>query len=76
MKIKNPFRKKAAPGKGRGGAHPRYELWGRDTFEGRSFLCGEYEDYEEACADLLRCRLSALSQDEELRDAYWLVRVD
>lgn len=26
MKLRNPFRKKAAPGKGRGGAHSHYEL--------------------------------------------------
>ena len=76
MKLRNPFRRKAAPGRVRGGAPPRYELWGRDTFEGRSFICGEFEDYEEACNALMRCRQSALSQDEELRDAYWLVRVD
>lgn len=53
-----------------------YELWSTDTFEGRTFLCEVYKDYDEACAALKRCLESAPAQDEDLRDTYWLVETD
>jgi len=61
---------------GRATSETVYELWSRDTFEGRTFLCNVYDNYEEAVATLSRCRESALTQDEELRDTYWLVGTD
>lgn len=83
MRFKNLFQRKTRLfGKGeegRGGhavKEAMYELWSRDTFEGRTFLCDVYDDYDEACAALRRCRESALTQDEELRDTYWLVGTD
>ena len=60
----------------RNGGDTHYELWSRDTFEGRTFLCAVYDDYEKARAALEKCRRKALSQDEELRDSYWLTGTD
>ena len=53
-----------------------YELWGHDTFEGSTFLCAVFDNYDDARAALDQCRMDALSQDEELRDSYWLVGTD
>ncbi len=83
MKIKNLFQRKdrldkAKAGSENGGAvrDALYELWSRDTFEGRTFLCDVYDNYEEAEAALRQCRERALTQDEKLRDTYWLVGTD
>lgn len=83
MRLKNLFQRKARLDKaeagdesGRAAREALYELWSRDTYEGRTFLCDVYDDYEEAVAALRQCRESALDQDEELRDTYWLVGTD
>lgn len=83
MKIKNLFQRKDRLDKAKAGSENGcavtehlYELWSRDTFEGRTFLCDVYDSYEEARSALDLCRASALTQDEELRDTYWLVPTD
>ena len=83
MIFKHLFQRKArsarmdgAGDSGRAVTEPLYELWSRDTFEGRTFLCDVYDSYEEARSALDCCRASALTQDEELRDTYWLVPTD
>ena len=76
MKLKIPFRKKSASQKGRDSVDTHFELWSRDTFEGRTFLCAVFDNYEDARAALNQCRMEALSQDEELRDSYWLAGTD
>lgn len=83
MRIKNLFQRKNRLDKAKAGCEnghavkeTLYELWSRDTYEGRTFLCDVYDNYEEAVAALRQCRESALSQDEELRDSYWLVGTD
>ncbi|MBO4671146.1 MAG: hypothetical protein J5640_04820 [Bacteroidales bacterium] len=50
----------------------RYELWSRDTFEGKTYLCGVFSTLEEAQAELERQEKASLSQDEMLRDTFWI----
>lgn len=90
MKLRNLFRKKPVrksavqAQKATGSAklsskhaeNTHYELWSHDTFEGSTFLCAVFDNYEEARAALDQCRMEALSQDEELRDSYWLTGTD
>ena len=76
MKLKDIFRRKPAALNGRSGGDTHYELWSRDTFEGRTFLCAVFDNYEEARAALDQCRQDAFSQDEALRDSYWLAGTD
>ncbi len=76
MKQKKLFHSADTRKAGKEPGDTHFELWGRDSFEGRAFLCGVYDNYEEARADLVRCSQGALSQDEELRDSYWLVGTD
>ncbi len=76
MKLKDIFRRKPVAANGRSGGDTHYELWSRDTFEGRTFLCAVFDNYEEARAALDQCRQDALSQDEALRDSYWLAGTD
>lgn len=83
MRFKQLFQRKTRLfGKGKEGRNGHtakgilYELWSRDTFEGRTFLCDVYDNYEEAVIALRQCRKSSLTQDEVLRDTYWLVGTD
>ena len=76
MKLKDIFRRKPVAANGRSDGDTHYELWSRDTFEGRTFLCAVFDNYEEARAALDQCRQDALSQDEALRDSYWLAGTD
>ena len=49
-----------------------YELWGSDTFEGRSFLIKVFNDKKAAERALAESRKRALSQPATLRDTFWI----
>ncbi len=53
-----------------------YEVWGTDTFAGEDYLCGTFTSPEEAN---LLCRNQqykvAKTQDEGLRDTFWVSKV-
>jgi hypothetical protein len=50
-----------------------YELWGTDTFDGNSFLIKIYENKDEAEEMLCELEQDVLSQDESVRDTFWIV---
>lgn len=80
MKFNNIFHRRAAAEEA-GKAKPAntgimYELWGCDTLEHDSFLCGVFHKYEDAKAALDENERMALSQDEGVRDTFWIEETD
>ena len=52
-----------------------YQLWGNDTFSNETYLCGVYMHYSSAHRAMnQRMKRNLTSQDEGLRDTYWITR--
>ena len=52
-----------------------YEVWGKDTFAGESFLVGTYATHAKATKVVDAHKQSVLHQCEELRDTFWISEV-
>ena len=80
MKFKNLLHRRVTAAE-EGKNHPAsfgtmYELWSCDTYAHETFLCDVFDNYDDAKKALDKGEESALAQDAEIRDTYWIVETD